>query len=82
VGQGSSALIRTDQQGEITVSTDGRGYEVKTERAGGAAQPMPLPESQEQEAQAVLDANPSDPNYLDGEGDGIACESLPSGSSR
>jgi hypothetical protein len=30
----------------------------------------------------VLDADPSDPNYLDGEGDGIACESLPSGSSR
>ncbi len=34
------------------------------------------------EAQKVLEANPSDPNYLDGEGDGIACESLPSGSSR
>jgi competence protein ComEC len=35
-----------------------------------------------EEAQAVLDADPSDPNYLDGEGDGVACESLPSGSSR
>jgi competence protein ComEC len=102
-------VYRTDRQGEITVSTDGRGYGVKTERAGGAAKPTPLPEPQEQEAQpvqepepepaptgdldcadfatqeealAVLEANPSDPNYLDGEGDGIACESLPSGSSR
>ena len=30
-----------------------------------------------EEAQAVLDANPDDPNYLDGDGDGEACESLP-----
>ena len=29
------------------------------------------------EAQAVLDADPSDPHGLDGEGDGIPCESLP-----
>jgi len=29
------------------------------------------------EAQAVLDADPSDPNGLDGEGDGVPCESLP-----
>jgi hypothetical protein len=27
----------------------------------------------------VLDRDPSDPNNLDGEGDGIPCESLPSG---
>lgn len=31
-----------------------------------------------EEAQAVLDADPSDPNGLDGEGDGIPCEDLPS----
>lgn len=31
------------------------------------------------EAQDVLDADPSDPNGLDGEGDGVPCESLPSG---
>jgi len=31
------------------------------------------------EARAVLDADPSDPNGLDGEGDGVPCESLPSG---
>lgn len=33
----------------------------------------------QEEAQAVLDADPSDPHGLDGDGDGIACESLPSG---
>jgi hypothetical protein len=32
----------------------------------------------QEEAQAVLAADPSDPNQLDGEGDGIACEELPS----
>jgi LPXTG-motif cell wall-anchored protein len=31
------------------------------------------------EAQAVLDADPSDPNRLDADGDGIACEGLPAG---
>ena len=36
----------------------------------------------QEEAQEVLDADPSDPNYLDGEGDGIPCESLPAGSGR
>jgi hypothetical protein len=33
----------------------------------------------QQEAQAVYDANPSDPNNLDTDNDGIACESLASG---
>lgn len=33
----------------------------------------------QEEAQAVLNADPSDPNRLDAEGDGIACETLPSG---
>lgn len=31
------------------------------------------------EAQAVLDADPSDPHGLDADGDGIACETLPAG---
>lgn len=35
----------------------------------------------QEEAQAVLDADPSDPHDLDRDGDGIACESLPSGDS-
>ena len=35
-----------------------------------------------EEAQAIFDANPDDPNYLDREGDGVACKSLPPGSSR
>ena len=33
----------------------------------------------QEEAQAVLDADPSDPNGLDADDDGIACEDLPSG---
>ncbi|MFJ4675590.1 MULTISPECIES: excalibur calcium-binding domain-containing protein [unclassified Kitasatospora] len=31
------------------------------------------------QAQAVLDADPSDPNHLDTDNDGIACEDLPAG---
>ena len=31
----------------------------------------------QEDAQAVLDADPSDPNGLDGDNDGIACEDLP-----
>ena len=34
----------------------------------------------QQEAQAELERDPSDPNRLDGNDDGVACESLPSGS--
>lgn len=33
----------------------------------------------QEEAQAVLDSDPSDPHRLDADGDGIACESLPHG---
>ena len=29
------------------------------------------------EAQKVLEQDPSDPHYLDGDGDGVACEDLP-----
>jgi len=32
----------------------------------------------QEDAQAVLDQDPSDPNGLDGDGDGVACEELPS----
>src|SRR5215210_5484473 len=35
----------------------------------------------QEEAQAELDRNPSDPNGLDGDDDGSACEDLPSGGS-
>jgi hypothetical protein len=97
---------RTDLEGEITLSTDGTGYEVSTEASGQGAEPTPLPELQQppepepqpppapdssgdlncsdfstqEEAQAVLNGDPGDPNYLDGDGDGIACETLPSAS--
>src|SRR5919112_6271906 len=33
------------------------------------------------QAKAVLDRNPGDPHYLDGDGDGVPCEDLPAGSS-
>src|SRR5215213_7109918 len=33
----------------------------------------------QEEAQAALNSNPSDPNNLDGDNDGSACEDLPSG---
>lgn len=36
--------------------------------------------SYQEEAQSVLDQDSSDPNRLDGDNDGIACESLPSDS--
>ena len=61
--------------------------EAKTSRTDAAAIP-PMPadgnydcadfETQAQ-AKAVLEQDPSDPHYLDGEGDGIPCEDLPSG---
>jgi beta-lactamase superfamily II metal-dependent hydrolase len=107
-------IYRTDRQGEITVTTDGISYRVKTERLGTTGPPVPVPGAEEapppppapeptpepapepepavelppgdldcsdfatqQEAQETLDADPSDPYGLDGEGDGIPCESLP-----
>jgi hypothetical protein len=35
--------------------------------------------STQEEAQAVYDEDTSDPNYLDGDDDGVACEDLPGG---
>jgi hypothetical protein len=37
--------------------------------------------STQEEAQAEYDSDTSDPNYLDGDNDGVACETLPSESS-
>ena len=115
----SIEIYRTDLQGEITATTDGRVYRVKTERSGTAGPPVPVPGAEvpqrapapeptptpepapaptpsgeppgdlpsrdldcsdfstQAEAQAVLDADPSDPHGLDAEGDGVPCESLP-----
>lgn len=107
-------IYRTDRQGEITVTTDGISYRVKTERSGTTGPPVPVPGAEEapppptaleptpeptpepepavelppgdldcadfatqQEAQDTLNADPTDPYGLDGEGDGIPCESLP-----
>src|ERR671917_196146 len=60
--------------------------EAKASRTGVAIPPLPADgnydcadfETQAQ-AKAVLEQDPSDPHYLDGEGDGIPCEDLPAG---
>ncbi len=60
--------------------------EAKPSRTGAAIPPLPADgnydcadfETQAQ-AKAVLNQDPSDPHYLDGEGDGIPCEDLPAG---
>lgn len=111
-------IYRTDRQSEVTVTSDGISYRVKTERSGTTGPPVPAPGAEEapapppspppapeptpepapepepevelppgdldcsdfatqQEAQETLDADPSDPYGLDGESDGIPCESLP-----
>lgn len=73
---------------------DGEGDGVACESLPSSSSPVPAPETvpaggldcsdfaTREEALEVLEADPSDPNYLDGEGDGIPCESLPSGLSR
>jgi hypothetical protein len=97
-------VYRTDEQGEVAVTTDGEGYQVSTGTAGGAAEPVPLPEPAEGYAEPAPEPEtlpappgtwiartspprrrprrssrePRRPELLDGEGDRIACESLPS----
>jgi len=61
--------------------------QAKASRTDAATPPMPADgnyvcadfETRAQ-AKAVLERDPSDPHYLDGDGDGIPCEDLPSGS--
>ena len=61
-------------------------HEAKASRTGTTIPPLPADgdydcadfETQAQ-AKAVLEQDPSDPHYLDGEGDGTPCEDLPSG---
>lgn len=60
--------------------------QAKASRTGTTIPPLPADgnydcanfETQAQ-AKAVLEQDPRDPHYLDGEGDGIPCEDLPSG---
>jgi hypothetical protein len=44
-----------------------------------AAQDLDCPQFTQPEAQSILEQDPSDPNRLDADGDGIACEDRPSG---
>jgi micrococcal nuclease len=63
-GVACEELPSTDDQ-PPSVSSDG---DVNLDCASFATQ---------EEAQRVLKQDPSDPNYLDGDGDGVACEDLP-----
>jgi hypothetical protein len=59
------------------LSTSGR--ETRDRSTGGAGDGLNCSDfTYQEDAQAELDADPSDPNDLDTDGDGIACESLPS----
>ena len=60
--------------------------EAKASRTDAAIPPLPADGNYDcadfetrAQAKAVLEQDPSDPHYLDGEGDGIPCEDLPSG---
>ncbi len=60
--------------------------EAKPSRTGAAIPPMPSDGNYDcanfearAQAKAVLQQDPSDPHYLDGDGDGIPCEDLPAG---
>jgi hypothetical protein len=60
--------------------------EAKASRAGAAIPPLPSDGNYDcadfetrAQAKVVLERDPSDPHYLDGEGDGIPCEDLPAG---
>jgi micrococcal nuclease len=85
------------QARQCQLADRGNGIGEGTPGCTGASEPQPTPDpapspsgggdldcadfSTQQEAQAALNADPSDPNGLDSEGDGIACESLGGGSS-
>ena len=53
------------------------GYESDSAGSGGVNKYDCGHFATQEEAQRVLKQDPSDPNYLDGDGDGVACEDLP-----
>lgn len=88
---GTSYRVSTDRSGTASPPVPVPGADPPQRAPERAPEPAPAPSGDlpmgdvdcsdfttQEEAQAVLDANPNDPNYLDGEGDGVACESLPS----
>ncbi len=91
----AQAVLDANPSDPNALDGEGDGIACESLPRAPAAAPLPKPPEKvptgdldcadfdtQEEAQEVLDANPSDPIYLDGEGDGIACESLPSGSTR
>jgi micrococcal nuclease len=68
IGGGCSGSESETQPGDRSTSA-GNGGDTNLDCGHFATQ---------EEAQRVLKQDPSDPNYLDGDGDGVACEDLPS----
>lgn len=70
----------TSDPNGLDADDDGVACEELPTGEDGGGDPMPDGDldcddfASQPEAQAVLDADPSDPNNLDGDGDGIACE--------
>ena len=68
---------------------DGDGEACESLPTSPSSEPAPEPASTptgdlncsdfatKEEVLSVLDKDPSDPNHLDGDGDGVPCESLP-----
>ena len=67
IGSGCSGS-ESETQPEDQSTSAGSGADSNLDCASFATQ---------EEAQRVLKQDPSDPNYLDGDGDGVACEDLP-----
>jgi hypothetical protein len=65
---GGSTGSESETQPDGHSTSAGSGGDPNLERGVFATQ---------EEAQRVLKEDPSDPNYLDGDGDSVACEDLP-----
>jgi hypothetical protein len=79
----SSAFAASDPEPGAVVAADGDattdGTDTTAEESGTSTEDKDCVDFTFQEdAQAVLDEDPSDPFQLDEDGDGIACEDLPS----
>jgi hypothetical protein len=62
-------------RGRFPQESSPSGYQPSGTRGGGDLDCADF--ATQEEAQEVLKQDPSDPNYLDGDDDGVACEDLP-----